>query len=131
MTLNNLFPEKMCPKKLNINYALPRPTGGLYWNIDWTNGKTVGYIPKTDQVIFCSRNFGEFSLISHKTGEIEYRWGNPSTYGGGKAPSFYNEGDQQIYGQHHVTSLENGNIMYDMMGSSLPLTLAIIYSCLS
>lgn len=110
----------MGPKKLNINYALPRPIGTIYWNFDWTHGNTVGYIPKTDQVIFNSRNFGEFFLISHKTGEIEYRWGNPSTYDGGKAPSFYDEGDQQIYGQHHVTSLENGNIMLFDNGSERP-----------
>lgn len=108
------------PKKLNINYHLPKPIGGVYWNFDWTHFNTVDYIPETDQVIVNSRNFSEFYLINHKTGEIEYRWGNPSTYGEGKAPSFYDDGDQQIFGQHHVTRLKNGNFQIFDNGSERP-----------
>jgi hypothetical protein len=110
----------MGPKKLNINYALPKPIGDVYWNFDWTHGNSVSYIPATDQVIFNSRNFSEFFLISHKTGEIEYRWGNPCTYGGGECPSYYNDGDQQLFGQHHVSGLENGNIQIFDNGSERP-----------
>ena len=75
------------PKALDINYTLPKPVGPVYWNFDWTHFNTVGYNPATDQVILNSRNFSEFYFINHKTGEIVYRWGNPSAYGGGKAPS--------------------------------------------
>jgi len=53
---------------------------------DWTHFNTVEYIAETDQIILNSRNFGEFYLINHKTGAIEWRWGNPSAYGKGKGP---------------------------------------------
>ena len=78
---------------------------------DWTHGNTVEYIGDTDQIIFNSRNFGEFFLINHKTGAIEWRWGNPSTYGKGKGPSFLDDGDQQLFGPHHVTMQANGNFL--------------------
>jgi hypothetical protein len=58
-----------------------------------------------------SRNFGEFYLINHKTGAMEFRWGNPCTYGQGKCPSFYDDGDQQLFGPHSVTKLDNGNFL--------------------
>jgi len=108
------------PKKLDINYHLPQPTGDVYPNFDWTHFNTVGYLPETDQILLNSRNFSEFYLVNHKTGEIEYRWGNPSAYGGGKAPSWYDDGEQQLFGEHCVTPLENGHMLIFDNGSERP-----------
>lgn len=108
------------PKKLDINYKLPEPTGTVYPNYDWSHFNTVSYIPATDQIVLNSRNFAEFYLINHKTGEIEYRWGNPSAYGGGKAPSWYDDGDQKAFGSHCATPLPNGNIIIFDNGSERP-----------
>lgn len=74
-----------------------------------TGVQHVWYLPKTDQILLNSRNFAEFYFINHKTGEIEYRWGNPSAYGAGKAPAWYDNGDQKVFGTHSPTLLENGN----------------------
>jgi hypothetical protein len=96
------------PKELNINYQLPKATEYLHVP-DWTHFNTVDYIPETDQILVNSRNFSEFFLINHKTGEIEYRWGNPTTHGEGKKPGFVDDGSQILFGPHHVTRLPNGN----------------------
>lgn len=111
------------PKKLDFNYVLPKPVGGLYSNFDWSHFNTVNYIPETDTIVMNSRNLSEFYFINHKTGDIEYRWGNPSAYDPkAKKPSWYDNGDQIIWGQHCVTPLENGNILMFDNGSEAPET---------
>lgn len=100
------------PNKIDINFILPQTPMVSYMRVaDWTHYNTVGYIPETDQVILNSRNFGEFYLINHKTGKIEYRWGNPCAYGRGRCPSWIDDGDQQLFGPHHVSRLANGNFL--------------------
>jgi hypothetical protein len=94
--------------QLDINFILPKAARYMS-EPDWTHGNTVGYVPPSDQIILNSRDFGEFFLINHKTGAIEYRWGNPCAYGAGKCPSFLNDGDQQLFGQHDVEWQPNGN----------------------
>jgi len=108
------------PTKLDINYKLPEPVGEYYPNFDWTHFNTVEYVPKTDQIIVNSRNFGETMLIDHKTGKIQWRWGNPCTYGQGKCPSYYDDGSQQLFGSHHASFLDNGNILIFDNGSERP-----------
>ncbi len=108
------------PHQLDINYHLPQPVGEYYPNFDWTHFNTVDYVAETDQVLLNSRNFSETYLVNHKTGAIEWRWGNPSAYGQGKAPSFYDNGDQQLFGSHHATLLPNGNIQIFDNGSERP-----------
>ena len=108
------------PKQLDINYTLPKPTGAAYPNYDWSHFNTVWYLPETDQLLLNSRNFSEFYLVSHKTGEIEYRWGNASAYGQGKAPSWYDNGDQKVFGSHSPTLLDNGNVLLFDNGSERP-----------
>ncbi len=98
------------PNQFDINFTLPSKTGVLS-GADWTHFNVVEYIPETDQIILNSRNFGETYLISHKTGALEFRWGNPCAYGQGKCPSFVDDGDQQLFGPHSVTKLENGNLL--------------------
>jgi hypothetical protein len=97
-------------KEFDINFVLPKAARYMA-GPDWTHFNTVDYIPETDQIILNSRNFGEFYLVNHKTGEMEYRWGNPSAYGKGKGPSFLNDGDQQLFGPHHASKVDNGNIL--------------------
>ncbi|EFK11516.1 conserved hypothetical protein [delta proteobacterium NaphS2] len=105
--------------KLDINYKLPEGVGGLYPNFDWTHFNTVGYIPETDQIILNSRNFAEFYLINHKTGKIEYRWGNPTAWDPkAKKPGWYDNGDQIVWGSHHANYIGNNHITIFDNGSS-------------
>jgi hypothetical protein len=108
------------PNKLDINYHLPEPMGEYYPNFDWTHFNTVDYVPERDQILLNSRNFSETYLVNHKTGAIEWRWGNPGAYGQGKDPSYYDNGDQQIFGSHNATPLSNGNIQIFDNGSERP-----------
>jgi len=108
------------PDKLDINYILPQPTGLTYPNWDWSHFNSIDYIPATDTVVLNSRNLSEFYFIDHKTGAIKYRWGNPSAYGKGKKPSWYDNGDQKVFGSHCATVLENGNILLFDNGSERP-----------
>jgi hypothetical protein len=98
------------PDQIDINYVLPSKAG-MMAGADWTHYNTVEYMPETDQVILNSRNFSEFYVVNHKTGAIEFRWGNPCTSGQGKCPSWIDDGDQQLFGAHTVSHLENGNYL--------------------
>jgi hypothetical protein len=98
------------PYEFNINFILPSKAGVMS-GADWTHFNVVEYLPETDQVLLNSRNFGEFYLVNHKTGAVEFRWGNPCASGQGKCPSFLDDGDQILFGPHSVTKLENGNFL--------------------
>jgi hypothetical protein len=98
------------PDQFDINHKLPATTG-VFGGADWTHLNTVEYIPETDQIILNSRNFGEFYLINHKTGAMEFRWGNPCAYGQGKCPGYNDDGDVQLFGPHSVTKLASGNFL--------------------
>ncbi|MEJ2108516.1 MAG: aryl-sulfate sulfotransferase [Acidobacteriota bacterium] len=108
------------PTKIDINYRLPESMGDLYPNFDWTHYNAVDYMESTDQILLNSRNFSEAYLINHKTGKIEWRWGNKSAYGQGEAPSWYDNGDQLVFGSHNASVLENGNIQIFDNGSERP-----------
>ncbi|MBW1920610.1 MAG: aryl-sulfate sulfotransferase, partial [Deltaproteobacteria bacterium] len=108
------------PNQFDINYHLPKPVGALYPDFDWTHFNTVAYIPERDQVLLNSRNFSEFYLVDHKTGEMVYRWGNPSAYGHGKRPSWYDNGDQKVFGAHCATWLGNDRVLLFDNGSERP-----------
>jgi hypothetical protein len=98
------------PDQFNINYTLPATTG-VFGGADWTHFNVVEYIPEKDQIILNSRNFGEFYLINHTTGAMEFRWGNPCASGQGKCPGYNDDGDEQLFGPHSVTKLANGNFL--------------------
>jgi len=109
------------PDKLDFNYILPQPMGGAYPNLDWSHFNTVNYIPATDTVVLNSRNLAEFYFINHKTGAIEYRWGNPTAWDPkAKKPGFWDDGDQQFFGSHCALPLENGHILVFDNGSERP-----------
>ncbi|MBN2418645.1 MAG: aryl-sulfate sulfotransferase [Deltaproteobacteria bacterium] len=105
------------PNQYDINYILPEKLGGNYVSFDWSHFNTVEYIPEKDLVLLNSRNFSEFYLIDHKTGKMVYRWGNPSAYGQGEKPSWYNDGDQKVFGSHSVTYLGKDRFMIFDNGS--------------
>jgi hypothetical protein len=99
------------PDQIDLNFVLPSKAGA-FGGADWTHFNTVEYMPETDQLILNSRNFGEFYLVNHKTGAIEFRWGNPCTYNSKcKSPSFLDDGEQVLFGAHTVSRLENGNFL--------------------
>ena len=60
------------PHQFDINYILPKKLGAIYTSFDWTHFNTVEYIPELDMVLLNSRNFSEFYLIDHKTGNMVY-----------------------------------------------------------
>ncbi len=104
------------PYEFDINYMLP---GGLDL-YDWTHFNSVEYIEGSDQLLLNSRNFSEFYIIDHKTGKMVYRWGNPSAYGQGEAPSWLDNGDQKIFGNHNATYLGRNRVQVFDNGSERP-----------
>ncbi len=108
------------PDQIDINYVVPNPVGMDYATADWSHFNTCFYDAKNDKIITNSRNIAEVYFIDHKTGKIEYRWGNPSAYGKGKAPSYYDNQDQILFGSHAASVLENGNIIVFNNGSESP-----------
>jgi outer membrane protein assembly factor BamB len=101
------------PDQFDINFVLPNsPTlGAVYSGPDWSHFNTVQYLPEKDQVLLCSRNFGEIYIVDRKSGKMAWRWGNPGAYGKGKLPGGYaDDGDQILFGPHHPQIQANGNI---------------------
>jgi hypothetical protein len=98
------------PDQWDINFILPKNADYMA-GPDWTHFNTSSYDAKNDKIILNSRNFGEFYIIDHKTGKMEYRWGNPCAYGKGKCPSWIDDGDQQLFGPHDASMEDNGNIL--------------------
>ncbi len=105
------------PHQFDINYILPEKLGGNYTSFDWSHFNTVEYIPEKEMVLLNSRNFSEFYLIDYKTGKMVYRWGNPSAYGQGERPSWYNNGDQKVFGSHSATYIGKDQFMVFDNGS--------------
>ena len=103
--------------QLDLNYILPEGLGAPYTDLDWSHFNSLDYIPETDQIVMNSRNFSEFFLVNHKTGKIEYRWGNPSTHGEGKRPTWYNNQSQKVFGSHHASYIGKGRVMVFDNGS--------------
>lgn len=108
------------PDKLDINYRLPTPVGAGYDSFDWSHFNTLEYLPATDQILMNSRNLSEIYIVDRKSGKIVQRWGNPSAYGKGERPSWYDDGAQQLFGSHCATMLPNGNIQIFDNGSEHP-----------
>ena len=88
-----------------ITYVIPEHSRT---NPDWTHYNNVDYDPDTGRILTDSREFGELYIIDHKTGEILYRWGNPSAYGAGKGPTLSTPGDQILFGPHDAQWIDEG-----------------------
>lgn len=110
------------PKQFDINYVLPKAMKrDNYSGTDWSHCNGISYDPVNDKILLNSRNFGEFFVIDHKTGTMDYRWGNPSTHGEGAKPAgYFDNGSQILFGPHGAEFLENGNISVLDNGTSRP-----------
>jgi len=96
------------PDQFDINFIVPGMNNVATQTQDWTHWNTANYHPTEDKIIANSRHFGESYVIDKKTGKLLYRFGNPSAYGAGKAPSFMQDGDQQLFGPHHAHVIPPG-----------------------
>lgn len=95
--------------KVNFNFILPRATGINYSSYDWSHGNSISYLPDTDQVLINFRNLSEFMLINHKTGKIEDRWGNDTTWNPeARKPIWVDDGDQIVFGSHDAHRIAKG-----------------------
>jgi Arylsulfotransferase (ASST) len=106
--------------QLDPNFILPMPVGEIYATSDWSHFNSVEYVPETDQVLMNSRNLSEIYLVNHKTGKIEYRWGNKVAYGQGKPASWYDSGDQILSGSHDARYIGDGRVSIFDNGSERP-----------
>jgi hypothetical protein len=76
---------------------------------DWTHWNTANYHPTDpNKIVFNSRHMGESYIVDKTTKKLIWRFGNPSVYGAGMAPSFMNDGDQLIWGPHHAQIIGPG-----------------------
>jgi len=101
------------PELLDLNFPPRVANQG-----DWLHANSIDYNAHFDQILISCHNFGEIWVIDHSTttaeaaghtggnsgmgGDILYRWGNPQAYRRGSAA------DQQFYGQHDATWVEEG-----------------------
>lgn len=74
------------PERIDIN------SGGN--RSDWLHANSVRYNPLRDEVMISIHNLHEIWIISRKSGDIVYRWGNPQIYKSGTASQ------QRLWGQH-------------------------------
>lgn len=82
------------PQRIDIN------AGGT--RSDWLHANSVRYNAERDEVMISIHNLHEIWIISRKTGDIVYRYGNPSNYKSGS------QQDQVLFGQHDARWLEGG-----------------------
>lgn len=95
----------------DINWHLPASVYEIAANCNWLTINGIEYNPKTNEFMFTSRNMGEIYIVNKETGKLVWRWGNPSTHGLGRAPSYCDDGDQKLWGPHNATWLDNGDIL--------------------
>lgn len=93
---------------LNVNYITNVIPDYRFGNPDWIHLNALDYNAETDQILVDSREFGELFIIDHKTGDIVYRWGNPTTYGVGDQPTLTTNGDQVLFGPHDAHWIGKG-----------------------
>jgi hypothetical protein len=94
-----------------INPGMPVPGSATVASTtqDWTHFNTINYHPTdNNKIVTNSRHMGESYIIDKAAKKLIYRFGNPSVYGGGKAPSFQNDGDQLMWGPHHAHIIPPG-----------------------
>lgn len=99
------------PDEWDINWHLPAAAYEVAANCNWLTVNGIEYNAATDEFMFTARNMGEIYIVSRKTGKLVWRWGNPSTHGAGRPPSYVDDGDQQLWGPHNATWVENGDIL--------------------
>jgi hypothetical protein len=93
---------------LDINYHVPLPTDETHRSsADYMHVNAVDFLEEENLVLLTSRIFGEFYLIDYDSGEIKYRWGNPSAWDKkAEPPSYMNDGDTQLFGPHGANFID-------------------------
>ena len=113
-TKPNYGQPKDHPDKWDINWIVPgmAVVGSntvASQTQDWTHWNTANYHPTDpNKIVTNSRHMGESYIIDKAAKKLIWRFGNPSVYGAGKAPSFMDDGDQLIWGPHHAHIIEPG-----------------------
>jgi hypothetical protein len=87
---------------------------------DWHHCNSLNYNEELDLIVINAKHWSEFFVIDHggtmvpgdfeatkalaasDAGDFLYRFGNPSAYKQGDAPSFKNGGHHQMYGSHNI-----------------------------
>jgi hypothetical protein len=99
------------PKAYNLNYATADPFGYQ----DWTHANTVQHNPKTNELIINFRQWGMITVVDWSDGptfgNIKAKFGNPASYGAGRDPAFFDDGDTYLWGSHCATFLDNGHYL--------------------
>ena len=85
------------PERININ------AGGT--RSDWLHANSVRYNSKRDEVMISIHNLHEIWIISRKSGDIVYRYGNPMNYKRGT------QQNQVLFGQHDARWLSDSRVM--------------------
>ncbi len=85
------------PERININ------AGGT--RSDWLHANSVRYNAKRDEVMISIHNLNEIWIISRKSGDIVYRYGNPMNYKRGT------QQNQVLFGQHDARWLTDSRVM--------------------
>jgi len=114
---------KLAPGKCDIFWRTDasQPDGPEGFISDWQHVNSLDYNEDLDLIAVNARQWSTFYVIDHgKTfvsttnwaankaaaagpdGDFIYRFGNPSAYNQGKAPSYYSEGHHQMYGSHNI-----------------------------
>ena len=85
---------------------------------DWAHMNAIDYNPQRDEIMMCSRTFGELWVIDHSAtreearghsggarghgGDLLYRWGNPQNFKRGT------KDDQKLFGPHDAHWIPEG-----------------------
>lgn len=85
------------PERIDIN------AGGT--RSDWLHANSVRYNVARDEVMISIHNLNEIWIISRKTGDIVYRYGNPRNYKCGT------QQNQVLFGQHDARWLSDSRVM--------------------
>lgn len=85
------------PERIDIN------AGGT--RSDWLHANSVRYNAKRDEVMISIHNLHEIWIISRKSGDIVYRYGNPINYKLGTVR------DQVLFGQHDARWISDTRVM--------------------
>ena len=85
------------PQRIDIN------AGGT--RSDWLHANSVRYNAKRDEVMISIHNLNEIWIISRKSGDIVYRYGNPMNYKRGT------QQNQVLFGQHDARWLSDTRLM--------------------
>ncbi len=100
-TRNNYGDPSKHPELIDLNQL--RTSEGEFRKLsDWLHINSVSYIPDRDEIILSSHAMNELWVVSRKSGELIYRWGNPQRYGKG-APE-----DQVLFTQHDPHMIPTG-----------------------